>query len=256
MNKEIINSLKAVELEHKCTVLFACESGSRAWGFASPDSDYDVRFIYVNSLDWYLKIEDTEDSINKMLPNDLDLCGWDLQKTLRLFYKCNLCLNEWLNSPIIYLKNDGFYQRLKMLIPDYFNPQKAIHHYLGTANKIADLHLQNNLVNIKKIFYVLRPIFACFWVLNKKTMPPTIFRELIIEEYLPERIIDFVNLLIAEKNLASEKDKIEIPSDVLSWLDEQRKILANKANEIIITKKIEWEPLNVIMREMVFDRYF
>lgn len=250
MHERIIAAIKNIELEHKCAVLFACESGSRAWGFASPDSDYDIRFIYTNSLEWYLKVEDKPDIINKMLPEELDICGWDLQKTLRLFAKCNLCLNEWLNSPCIYYKNENFHNKLKMLIPEYFNSKKAMHHYLSTANKMVENHLQTNSVNIKKLFYVLRPLLACIWIMNKQTMPPTAFKELFAQHELSHGIMEFINLLLAEKSVSSEKHKIHLPKEISVWINEQILKLTMFANTITTTNVIKWEPLNAIMLEM------
>lgn len=221
-----------------------------AWGFASPDSDYDIRFIYINQLEWYLKIEDKVDTINQMLPDELDLCGWDLQKALKLFSKCNLCLNEWLDSPCIYYKNETFYRKLKILIPNYFNPKKAMHHYLSTANKVVENHLLTNSVDIKKIFYVLRPLFACIWIINRRTMPPMAFKELFVQQDLSREIIEFINLLLVEKSVSSEKHKIHLPKEILVWINEQILTLTTAANALTTINNIKWEPLNAIMFEM------
>ena len=102
IRKEVLRRLDAVEREEDVRVLYACESGSRAWGFASPDSDYDVRFIYVHRPDWYLSIVDRRDVIERPIVDEYDLSGWELRKTLRLFRKSNPPLIEWLGSPIVY----------------------------------------------------------------------------------------------------------------------------------------------------------
>lgn len=251
-NGEIIATLKSLELEYECTILFACESGSRAWGFASPDSDYDIRFIYAHPLAWYLNIEDKDDTINKMLPGDLDFCGWELQKTLRLFSKCNLCLNEWLNSPYIYYKNENFHKIIKKLIPEYFNPKKAMHHYLSTAKKITEMYLQTNPTNIKKLFYVLRPLFACIWIKNRQTMPPTVFRELLNQQNLPYEIIKFINFLLIEKNISSEKHNTNLPKEISAWINEQIIMLTNESNNLSAKKQIACNPLNKIMHEIIY----
>src|SRR5262249_9363242 len=112
MREYILNELSRIEKEHDVRVLMAVESGSRAWGFASPDSAYDVPFIYVHNRDWYLSVFEGRDTIEEMLPQSLDLSGWDLRKTLRLFSNCNLALNEWLGSPIVYSEVPDFRQRL------------------------------------------------------------------------------------------------------------------------------------------------
>jgi predicted nucleotidyltransferase len=102
MKERVLAALRDVESEYDVKILLAVESGSRAWGFASPDSDYDVRFVYVHRRDWYLTVEEQRDVIEKMLPFDLDVSGWELRKALRLFAKSNLAFNEWIGSPIVY----------------------------------------------------------------------------------------------------------------------------------------------------------
>jgi len=106
----ILQCLQDIEARHRVTVLFACESGSRGWGFASPDSDYDVRFIYVNRLDWYLTVEPGRDVIEQPISGDLDVNGWDLRKTLQLLRQSNPTLLEWLRSPIVYLEEADLQQ--------------------------------------------------------------------------------------------------------------------------------------------------
>ena len=109
MHDKIIQMLKELERKEDCKILFAAESGSRAWGFASPDSDYDIRVIYVNPEAWYWDISEKKaDTFAAMLPDDLDVSAWELRKTLQLFSKCNPSLNEWLGSPIIYYAEEKF----------------------------------------------------------------------------------------------------------------------------------------------------
>jgi predicted nucleotidyltransferase len=125
MKDRVLQELSRIESQHGVRILLGVESGSRAWGFASPDSDYDVRFIYVHEEAWYLSVFERRDVIEEMLPERLDINGWDLRKTLRLFSKCNLALNEWLGSPITYSEIPGFRNRLLQLIADHFNPIAA-----------------------------------------------------------------------------------------------------------------------------------
>lgn len=102
MRERVLEELTRLEQEHDVTVLYACESGSRAWGFASPDSDYDVRFVYVQQPDWYLRVDEPRDVLERPLTDELDLSGWELRKTLRLLRKSNPTLLEWLDSPLVY----------------------------------------------------------------------------------------------------------------------------------------------------------
>lgn len=111
VHSEIMRRIKAAEQEHNVKVLYAVESGSRAWGFASPNSDYDVRFIYAHPKDYYLTIdiEDKRDVIEYPIVDEIDINGWDIRKALKLFWKSNPAFIEWLQSPIVYL-DDGFFR--------------------------------------------------------------------------------------------------------------------------------------------------
>lgn len=76
--EEVIQEkLREIELRENVKVLYAVESGSRAWGVASPDSDYDVRFIYVRNQKDYLRLDEVRDVIEWQLDEVLDINGWD-----------------------------------------------------------------------------------------------------------------------------------------------------------------------------------
>ena len=182
MKHEILTALAEVERQHAVRVLLAVESGSRAWGFASQDSDYDVRFIYVHPRDWYLRIFEQRDVIEPQGEGLLDPSGWELRKALRLFSKCNLALNEWLNSPIVYREAEGLRCQLQALIPAFFNSIAAVHHYLSMARSALDAREVGGTISTKKLFYALRALFACRWIERSCSQPPTEF----------ERLVDFV----------------------------------------------------------------
>ncbi len=178
MKERVLMELKRIEREQGVRVLLAVESGSRAWGFASPDSDYDVRFVYAHPLNWYLSVHEQRDVIEEMLPDALDVSGWELRKTLRLFAKCNLALNEWFGSPIVYSGDTKFRTELSALIPRFFNPIAAIHHYRSMAESAFKDNFVDGRIRIKKLFYVLRPLLACRWIETTQTQPPTEFAKL------------------------------------------------------------------------------
>src|SRR3990172_3010694 len=184
MKNSIIEKLATIEQENSVRILYAVESGSRAWGFASPDSDYDVRFIYIHPTGWYLSIADKKNVIELPIENNLDINGWDIRKALHLFRKSNPTLLEWLNSPICYKKQALFIQHLRDLLPQYFSPRGTIYHYLHMAENNYKTYLQTDLVKIKKYFYVLRPILACMWIERYNAMAPVEFEKL-YEQLLP-----------------------------------------------------------------------
>ena len=204
MHDAILKALKQLEREHDCTILFAAESGSRAWGFASPDSDYDIRAIYVKPEAWYWDIaEKKRDTIEAMLPGDLDVSAWELRKALQAFAKCNPSLNEWLGTPIIYAANEAFLTQLQRLLPTYFNPIRATHHYLSLAHHAWSTQVAQEMT-LKKLFYALRGLFCAMWSVQFKTMPPTRFDELLIPTLLPELILQEVERLKVLKKVGCE----------------------------------------------------
>lgn len=162
MNELIRTELEAIEEREKVRILYACESGSRMWGFASPDSDFDVRFIYVRPLDWYLAIhvENKRDVIERITSEDLDLVGWDLRKALGLLQKSNPSLLEWLYSPIVYRENLPFIDRMKELALQFFSPMASFHHYRSMGPNHNLKYLQREEVSYKKYLYPIRGILA------------------------------------------------------------------------------------------------
>ncbi|MCL4152986.1 UNVERIFIED_CONTAM: hypothetical protein GTU68_007345, partial [Idotea baltica] len=178
MKEKIQQELAELEAEKDIKILYAVESGSRAWGFASKNSDWDVRFIYVHRKNWYLSIDKRKDNVNRMLPDDLDLSGWEIRKALGLFRKSNPPMLEWLRSPIVYTEPFTTAERLRKLSDNYFNPRSCLYHYLSMARGNYKDYLQNETVKLKKYFYVLRPIIACDWIAEKKEMAPMEFQTL------------------------------------------------------------------------------
>jgi uncharacterized protein len=204
MKTEIIKEIKRLEYQHDIKILLAVESGSRAWGFASTDSDWDVRYIYVHKLDWYLKIDAQKDSQEEILANDIDLAGWELKKALRLFRKSNPPILEWLRSPIVYYEHFSTAKSLRELTAQYFNPKSCLHHYLHMAEGNFKTYLQKDMVRVKKYFYVLRPILACDWIYRTNTVAPMEFQELVAHEVKDANIKKMIQDLLSRKMAGEE----------------------------------------------------
>lgn len=168
-----------MEKSKSIKILYAVESGSRAWGFASKDSDYDIRFFYINKPEWYFSIEEKRDTIEFFKDNILDFAGWDFRKTLKLFTKSNPPLLEWLRSPKIYLQRSNVVNKLRKLTAVYFNAESTMYHYLNMAKGNFREYLKGDNVWIKKYFYVLRPVLACEWIKDKNSPPPIEFNDLV-----------------------------------------------------------------------------
>jgi len=195
--------LSAIETEQRVAVLYAVESGSRAWGFASTNSDWDVRFVYLRPPEWYLSIQRRRDVIEQALPGDLDVSGWDLRKALGLFAKSNPPLLEWLRSPIVYRERADTVPALRELSRRFFSPRSCLHHYFHMAEGNDREYLHGPTVRLKKYFYVLRPVLACRWIERLGSMPPTEFACLAAET-LPEELQPTVEALLARKRAGEE----------------------------------------------------
>lgn len=201
MTERIQESLRHIERDENVRILFACESGSRAWGFPSADSDYDVRFIYVRPTEWYLAIDEGRDVIQRPIDGALDISGWELRKALRLLRRSNPPLLEWIGSPIVYLEQTDVTQRLKSLARECYHPLACFHHYLHMANNIFRDHLQGETVSAKKYLYVLRPILALRWIEQGRGLVPTEF------ETLRAAVMEDAGLGIAVADLMDRKSR-------------------------------------------------
>jgi len=174
---EVTNELIEIEKSKDVNILFACESGSRAWGFASPDSDYDVRFIYTKPLKWYLSVSEKKDAID-IMDGDFDAVGWELKKQLKLMMKSNIPALEHLFSPIIYKGNDLLIKEMRAIGSECFSPIKSMFHYLSMSKKYEE-KLQKDDVKLKDLFYALRTSLAGKWILENNSLPPVTFDKML-----------------------------------------------------------------------------
>ena len=215
--KHRLDELAALE---DIVILLAVESGSRAWGFESLDSDYDVRFIYVRRREAYLSIdlELQRDVIEQPIIDEIDLSGWDIRKALKLFQKSNPPLLEWLQSPLVYLKQFTFADELRGLLPAYYSPWNCFHHYFNMARGNIREYLRGDIVWRKKYFYVLRPLLALRWLELGLGPVPMEFAKLAEQTVNEPELRRAIDELVMAKRAAVEMDKgprIPIISDYI-----------------------------------------
>ncbi len=218
MKEKIVEELQEIETQENIVAFYACESGSRVWGFPSNDSDYDVRFLYLHPLDWYLTIIEKRDVIERPLKEQLDINGWDLKKALNLFRKSNPPLLEWLDSPIIYQEKFTIATQMRELAKTYYSPSACVYHYLHMAQGNVREYIKGERVWLKKYFYVLRPILAITWIARGYGMAPTSFGTL-VERIVPQGALkDEIDKLIEQKSAGAELDygdRIPVISDFI-----------------------------------------
>lgn len=213
----ILSHLEDIERKYDVRVLLAVESGSRARGLFSDESDWDVRFVYVNKLDWYLNVNEGRDVIEEMFDDNIDMVGWELRKTLRLFQKSNPSLMEWLHSPVVYRADEKFLSRMRAMEPVYFNPIKTMYHYESLYIKHDKRYLQDSTNPLKRFLHYLRGILSCRWLEQHKTMPPVLFSELVKATVDDDSIRQKINVLIALKRQTKENDNFEVDASLVEY---------------------------------------
>jgi predicted nucleotidyltransferase len=195
-------------------ILYAVESGSRAWGFASPDSDYDIRFIYVHPRDQYLRLDQPQDTIER-IEGDLDIAGWDIFKALRLLRKSNPPLMEWLFSPMVYTELVPYIDILRQIAHRNYSSSAVFYHYSRMAHRNYRQYIANKIaegateVPTKKYLYVIRPIIALLYLEQHHALPPTHFLETLrfveLDNDTRNAILELVNKKIAGFELGMDK---------------------------------------------------
>lgn len=262
MKEHIIEVLQQIEREYDVKVLYACESGSRAWGFPSMNSDYDVRFVYVQKKEWYLSIDQgrdvlevpSKDPLSIPVQPLLDMSGWELTKALRLFRKSNPPFFEWIHSDIVYYEKYATLEKLLAIEHKVFSPVTCLNHYVSMAKRNFRAYLVEEEVHHKKYFTVLRPLLAGKWIILNDTFPPIKF-ETLVNEMIPEGIVkQSIEELIAHKKARREQTfqlepKIRVLNDYLQQEIEQMESMMKdmKASD----KNTSSHLLNEIFRELL-----
>lgn len=225
IQKEIQENLNSIEQQNNVRILIAVESGSRAWGFASPDSDYDVRFIYVQDTKEYLRIDAKKDTIEWQLDEVLDINGWDLKKALLAFAKGNPNVMEWSNSPIVYRK-DPAWEDIRRTTFEYFSEKSALCHYYGTANNTYQSFLTEDMIRYKKYFYALRPLLCCRWIERYHEVPPMEFDSLLTlfsgdEPGLTRELYEAIQELLRRKVTTDEKELNPQMPEIIGFIQDE-----------------------------------
>ena len=252
MLAKIDDSLKHIGNAHGVRVLLAVESGSRAWGFPSTDSDYDVRLIYVHDPKWYLSLSEGRDVIEYASDDDLlDLNGWDLRKAFRLLLKGNAAVYEWLQSPIVYAAEDSFVKQTWRIAPEFFPLKSGVHHYLGVVKAVLE-DLSATDVKVKRIFYGLRAALAARWISDQQSVPPMTLDDLSGPLRQNPELLSFIESLRAEKAEKTESFTITPPAFVTGFLQDSID-RGNAAFDSLPTPVGETQILNDLFTSLILD---
>ena len=247
--EEIAEKLDEIERAEGVRILHAVESGSRAWGFASPDSDFDVRFVYVRPQEDYFRIDERRDVIEWQLDEVLDINGWDLKKALRQFAKGNATLFEWSGSPIVY-RTTADWERIREISKQYFSEKAAVYHYYGTANSTLQGYLQGERVRYKKYFYALRPLLAAQFIETYHTAPPVRFSDLLNMDMESGLRAAINELLEIKKRVTETEEHLQIPV-IRAFIEEETARQKALADRLADDRNRDFTALNRIFREIV-----
>jgi len=246
MQDKINSELDSVEKQHNVKIILASESGSRAWGFPSNDSDYDVRFIYVNKKDWYLTITERRDVIELPVDGALDINGWDLRKSLQLMRKSNSPLLEWLSSPIQYRVWQKAFERLVELSKISFMPETSFHHYLSMAKRHITAIEGEDMVKLKTYMYAIRSILCCKWIVGNSTQPPMNTLDLLTEIRVETSFNDAVSDFIEKKKKHPEGYKVRRSEVVESYINKNISELQGNIPKNL--EKLDFDVLDDVFR--------
>lgn len=254
INKRLPQKFETIESDNKVRILYACESGSRVWGFDSEDSDYDIRFLYVHPEEWYLSI-DVENRYDTIQTRDgsLDIVGWDIRKALHLMYKSNPPLWEWLNSPIVYQNWPMEYLKTPLwaLEERCYSPTACFYHYFHMAkNNWKKYLLGKETVILKKYLYVLRPLLACGWILNSPYEPvPAQFDVLCNTFFLKStKLRQIIQKLVDDKRLGMELgEAVPIP-ELNEFLEQEFAVLEKRMEYNLFPKESLVSPKDALNR--------
>jgi uncharacterized protein len=218
VRQQIDKRLAHVESQFGVEVFYACESGSRAWDFASADSDYDVRFLYLHSKDWYLSLIEQRNVIETPIEGVYDVNGWDLRKALRLAARSNPVLFEWLSSPVRYVER-RLSLEFRETVLAAFDPVKAYRHYLSMAKGQCRTHLTGETVRHKKYFHAVRPLLACLFLLDHGGPVPMRFLDLVDAAAVPVAVREVLDELLHNKRRGSERREAPRLPVLDDWID-------------------------------------
>ena len=244
----IQEKLREIEQKESVNILYAVESGSRSWGFASPDSDYDVRFIYVRTPRDYLRLDQKRDVIEWEMNEVYDINGWDIRNALLQFYKSNATVFEWSNSPIVYQEKEEWKQ-IYATAKAYFSVKTALYHYYGVAKSTYCQFLCGEEVKYKKYFYALRPLLSCRYLWEHRCPPPIVFSELMQVE-LPGELRKEIEALLEKKKQTMEGERHSPIPAVQKFISDELEIWKQRAEEIKEEKKGDWEALNQVIWDL------
>ena len=252
MRLKILQRLAEIESKYDVKVLYAVESGSRAWGFDSPDSDYDVRFIYVHRRDWYLTLGEKRDVIEEMDPDKvLDLSGWDIRKAFTLMSKGNCSFAEWIGSPIVYYRDEEFLDGLTALKDTFFRTISTVNHYHHMAMNHDRRYLDKRGYELKRFLYHLRGLLASQWAIERRSYPPVLFNDLADAMVKVERIRKEIEEIVRLKKAGAEHNCMTVSQALIDYAVLLNCQITESLRTLAPEQPVDIEPLNRLLLDTI-----
>lgn len=198
MRKIIQDELKNIEIEERVRILYAVEAGSRAWGYHTDESDYDIRFIYIREVPAYLNLQETKDIIAKSTHDSLEFRGWDLSKALKLLGKSNPSLLEWLTNENVYTQHPDI-EKVRKLGDMTFSPNRCFIHYYHMTKRNMEKYLRDEPIGTKKWMTIVRPWLAYKWIMQYRTFPPNGINEMIVQLNMSVDIKSLITSMVVSR---------------------------------------------------------
>jgi len=230
--EKIQSLLKDIEQKKQIQILYACETGSRAWGFPSPDSDYDIRFIYRHQKDWYLSLNKQKDSIEQMIGHEWDITGWELRKSLVMLKKSNAALIERFQSPVVYMDTDNYGGKFLELIKAYYSPTAVFYHHYALAKKFWEDLKDEPIIKLKSFFYLVRSLLSCNYIVHNNDVVPMHIEGLM--QNIPVTIHQLLQELMVLKSGVGEQYTHPASTVLNSWIVEVWAFLETKKNALAV----------------------
>ena len=247
----IVIKLGETEETNKVKIPLAIESGSRGWGFASADSDYDCRFVYVHEKDWYLSVFDKPDTIEYAAGNVYDINGWDLRKFIAHIVKSNAVTFEWLSSNVTYMRNEEITLLLRELAVSFFNPVSVSFHYLSLAYKKYKEIIKADSAKLKKYFYVLRPLANLSFIEHTGKQPYMEFFRTLEEIKIDKNVADEVARLAEIKRTADESLIIPRNKLLVDYFTSELNYHEERLKSFKFNKNRDYREADVVFRRII-----
>jgi len=253
IKESIIDKLQHIEHSYDVKIPLAIESGSRGWGFAAANADYDCRFIYVHKAERYLSILEMDEFIEYELDETYDIKGYDLKRVLKYIMKSQATINEWLSSNVVYIKNDPITNRLSELAADFFNPIPVSHHYLSLARKMLAEITATDEAKIKKYFYILRPIANLNYIRQYGKMPYMEYNKTLDATNPPSNVATAIKALKEQKAARLEHDKIPQHTFLIDYFNSEINSFEGVLKEMEHEKNTDYTSPDEAFRKIIKD---